>query len=620
MTSLSLRSHSGFTLIELAVSLAIGALLTPLIGGIIYAILFLPNRFQAQAQAQQDLQNTARWITEDANQAASFTSPSSTTTAIIASDGFESGGLSGGTGWNSSWSPSEGASVVGQSAHSGTDALQLLASAQVDRSLNLATATAPTLTFWARLAGFGLRDSAAVSVSSNGTSYTTLKSWARTDADGLYRQWTFDLSGFALTSSFHVRFQATSTAGSFDIDDVAVDEVGPATTSPGEYGRFTWTQTDGTGTAPVTAIYRYDASSTSLVRQEFIKEDLVSQVDVARHIATSSDIRITPASGAWQTTTSTGLPIYRPAKVVVTMTSTAPISRGHAVVLSDSFNASLRPQPAEAVAAPPPPAVTARWFALSNPPGDVGQGGALAAWNGELYALEGGASKGFWRYQPSVDRWTALSDPPFSAGDGAALAANGNALYALRGGGKRDFRRYDPSTGTWSKLANTPANVNSGGSLASDGSYLYAFRGGHHTDFWRYNPAADSWSRLPNAPGRVWPGGALVYAQGAIYAFLGNGSAAFWKYDPQTRTWIQLANAPGAVGSGAALTWTGGDQIDAVEGDGTPSFWSYSISAGQWTALPNAPQDVDSGGALASIGTAVYGLDGNNTAWFWTYQ
>ena len=62
----------GFTLLELVVSLAIAALVLPLVGGIIFMLQFYPGRTQADIQAQQDQQLVGQWITIDANRADHF--------------------------------------------------------------------------------------------------------------------------------------------------------------------------------------------------------------------------------------------------------------------------------------------------------------------------------------------------------------------------------------------------------------------------------------------------------------------------------------------------------------------------------------------------------------------
>ena len=65
--------RNGFTLLELAVSLAILGLLTPLIAGIIFAVNFYPGRVSSDVKAQLDLQLFGRWITTDANSGTAFT-------------------------------------------------------------------------------------------------------------------------------------------------------------------------------------------------------------------------------------------------------------------------------------------------------------------------------------------------------------------------------------------------------------------------------------------------------------------------------------------------------------------------------------------------------------------
>ncbi len=70
------RGPKGFTLVELAISLAILGLLTPLIAGIIFAVNLYPGRASSDVKAQQDLQLFGRWITTDANRGTAFSTTS----------------------------------------------------------------------------------------------------------------------------------------------------------------------------------------------------------------------------------------------------------------------------------------------------------------------------------------------------------------------------------------------------------------------------------------------------------------------------------------------------------------------------------------------------------------
>ncbi len=69
----SLRRQLGVTILELVAALAIAGIIAPLVGGIIFMLLFFPGRSQADIATQQDLQLLSRWLSTDANRASSIT-------------------------------------------------------------------------------------------------------------------------------------------------------------------------------------------------------------------------------------------------------------------------------------------------------------------------------------------------------------------------------------------------------------------------------------------------------------------------------------------------------------------------------------------------------------------
>jgi hypothetical protein len=171
-----------------------------------------------------------------------------------------------------------------------------------------------------------------------------------------------------------------------------------------------------------------------------------------------------------------------------------------------------------------------------------------------LYALRGGSSNAFWRYNIQSNDWTAMANTPANVSSGGALTFDGSYIYALRGGTTATFWRYNIQSNNWTTRANTPATVSSGGALTFDGSYIYAFRGNSTRTFWRYNIQSNSWTAMANTPANVGDGGALTYDGTYIYAFRGGGNNPFWRYDIQGNTWTTMTNAPGTVGSGGSFT------------------------------------------------------------------
>jgi hypothetical protein len=90
--------------------------------------------------------------------------------------------------------------------------------------------------------------------------------------------------------------------------------------------------------------------------------------------------------------------------------------------------------------------------------------GGSGAWlNGCLYALKGGNTQEFWRYNPSTDSWHELDTLPLrgtsglkkrvKAGGDIVPQADGSALYALKGNNTREFWRCAPSPSDGSGLS-----------------------------------------------------------------------------------------------------------------------------------------------------------------------
>lgn len=145
---------------------------------------------------------------------------------VVASDGFESGNYSGGTGWLGSWTATGDVSILTTSGpHSGTRHVRLRQSTgDLKRSVNLSGRTGVHLKFWAKVSSFEGNDRADVKVSADGTNFTIVKTFLPADSDNIYKQYDIDLSGFTLSSNFRIRFDAgmNSTSDQWYIDDVEV--------------------------------------------------------------------------------------------------------------------------------------------------------------------------------------------------------------------------------------------------------------------------------------------------------------------------------------------------------------------------------------------------------------
>ena len=170
--------------------------------------------------------------TEVAAPAATATPVPATATpvpSVIASDDWESGEISGGTGWLSAWTEQGGGdtSVTSQnSPFAGTYHLRLRsADGYASRDLDLSGRSGVHLTFYAKVSSFEGSDNASVMVSSDGTNWSTVKTWTSTDSDNVYKLVDIDLSGFTMTSQFFIAFEGymSNSGDRLLIDNVEVE-------------------------------------------------------------------------------------------------------------------------------------------------------------------------------------------------------------------------------------------------------------------------------------------------------------------------------------------------------------------------------------------------------------
>jgi len=144
----------------------------------------------------------------------------------IASDNFESGGWAGGIGWLDDWSPSGEASVtMDEDPYEGSQHLLLMANTgYVKRAVDLSSLYSARLQFWAKARLFEGDEKAYCLISSDGSEWTTVHTWAVPDDDNIYRFYDIDLSSYELTSEFWIAFEAgmQQTSDYFYVDDLKV--------------------------------------------------------------------------------------------------------------------------------------------------------------------------------------------------------------------------------------------------------------------------------------------------------------------------------------------------------------------------------------------------------------
>lgn len=146
--------------------------------------------------------------------------------SLIAADGFESGGYSGGSGsWTGGWvasgdiairtqdSPEEGARHVRLRRYTG----MLL------RTANVGGVQGVRLGFWTKINSFEASDQALVKVSADGGPAATLVSYTSANSDNVYRYYEFDLAAlFPGATQLQLTFDAemSATDDNWCLDDI----------------------------------------------------------------------------------------------------------------------------------------------------------------------------------------------------------------------------------------------------------------------------------------------------------------------------------------------------------------------------------------------------------------
>ncbi|MCH8816630.1 MAG: PKD domain-containing protein [Chloroflexi bacterium] len=153
-------------------------------------------------------------------------------------DDFESGDLSGGTGWLGPWSSSGDISILGgDGPHSGAFHVQLRAfNGYIQRTADITGQTDVHLKFWSRVRSFEWfsSDRAYVWASPDGISWAVVATFTWIDSDDVYRAYDIDVSAYAGSGSIFIAFDPdmSSSTDYWFIDDVELVGNGPANSSP----------------------------------------------------------------------------------------------------------------------------------------------------------------------------------------------------------------------------------------------------------------------------------------------------------------------------------------------------------------------------------------------------
>ena len=142
----------------------------------------------------------------------------------LADDDLESGGWAGGSGWVNDWYHDGDSSLVTTgSPYEGTYHLRLRSSTgYVKRAVDTSGQSSMRLQFWAKVESFEPSDEAELQVSSDGTVWTTVKSWTNADSDNVYHFVDIDLSPYAVSAEFWFAFDAAMSA---ENDQLFIDQL-----------------------------------------------------------------------------------------------------------------------------------------------------------------------------------------------------------------------------------------------------------------------------------------------------------------------------------------------------------------------------------------------------------
>ena len=158
------------------------------------------------------------------------------------SDDFESGGFTGGVGWLDDWAPTGDASIDGGvNPYEGSNCLRLRnAGSYIERSADLSGQSGLSLQLWARVRSFDApdNDEAYCKVSSDGTDWTTVKTWTSADSDNTYHFYDIDLASYApYSSTFWIAFDSGMNKSNdyFYVDNLQIAGAGAGAGADAEY-------------------------------------------------------------------------------------------------------------------------------------------------------------------------------------------------------------------------------------------------------------------------------------------------------------------------------------------------------------------------------------------------
>ncbi len=246
---MSMNSEKGQALILVMVVIALGSLVIPPFLMHADTSIIASRNYESSLYSQYACDSGAEhaiWRLTDGGLASTIDSPGDTITytlpqtvnnfttnvtvcnsyQLIASDNFNTGTWTGGTGWLSGWTHSGASAVINtESPYEGAYHLKLESSdGAVKRSVNLKHEINIYLDFWAKVYSFEPTEYATCDVSSDGTNWKTVHTWTIADDDNMYHHFQISLAPYEMTSQFWISFNSHmgQTSDNFYVDKLQV--------------------------------------------------------------------------------------------------------------------------------------------------------------------------------------------------------------------------------------------------------------------------------------------------------------------------------------------------------------------------------------------------------------
>ncbi|MDY0097144.1 MAG: fibronectin type III domain-containing protein [Candidatus Dojkabacteria bacterium] len=282
------------------------------------------------------------------------------------------------------------------------------------------------------------------------------------------------------------------------------------------------------------------------------------------------------------------------------------------------------------------------WYEISSVPTDFRYGGGIHNVGDDLFAIRGGNTNGFYRYDIEKDSWSVPKTGIFGREfEGSTLfntyygsdilRGDGNNFYMMRGYYGDQFIRWNEQTGQTTRLANLPVGSYQGGSMGYDSvnNKIYLTGGVYDRGFFVYDIESNTWTeesddKLLLAASN---GSSMAY-DGSQYMYLnrGGGTNTFYRYDTQGDAgsrWSSMTNIASTVSYGSELLLKEG-YIYTLRGyNSNPNpFYRYDLSLNQWdNSLTSLPSNVSYESFLADGNDGnFYAIRGGNTSEFYKYS